>query len=125
MPAIISKIKTGTEVFKKNADKMRSLIAQLHSKVEQVMQGGDERAREAHISRGKLLPRDRITTLLDEGSPFLELSQLAAENVYDERVPSAGIIIGIGRVCGRECMIIANDATVKGGTYYPLTVKKH
>ncbi|MFP3803149.1 carboxyl transferase domain-containing protein, partial [Paraburkholderia sp. SIMBA_027] len=81
-------------------------------------------ARERHLSRGKLLARDRIEALLDPGSPFLEFSQFAAYEVYDEPVPAAGIVTGIGRVSGRECVIVANDATVKGGTYYPLTVKK-
>ena len=89
------------------------------------MLGGGEQARAKHLARGKLLPRDRVTQLTDLGSPFLELSQLAASGVYDEDVPAAGIITGIGRVSGRECVIVANDATVKGGTYYPLTIKKH
>ncbi|MDH3846424.1 MAG: methylcrotonoyl-CoA carboxylase [Gammaproteobacteria bacterium] len=91
----------------------------------QVIQGGTERSRERHVLRGKLLPRNRIRMLLDEGSPFLEIGQLAAWQVYEDEVPAAGIICGIGRVHGTECMVIANDATVKGGTYYPLTVKKH
>lgn len=89
------------------------------------MLGGGEQARAKHLARGKLLPRDRVTQLTDLGSPFMELSQLAASGVYDEDVPAAGIITGIGRVSGRECVIVANDATVKGGTYYPLTIKKH
>ncbi len=125
MTKIISKIKTSSEEFKKNATHMQALTDELLQKVQNVQQGGGTKAVEAHIARGKLLPRDRIDQLLDQGAPFLELSQLAAENVYEEEVPSAGIIIGIGRVSGRECMIVANDATVKGGTYYPLTVKKH
>jgi 3-methylcrotonyl-CoA carboxylase beta subunit len=90
-----------------------------------LLQGGGERARERHTGRGKLLPRERIRALLDPGSPFLELSQLAASGMYGDEVPCAGIITGIGRVAGRECMLVVNDATVKGGTYYPLTVKKH
>src|SRR6185503_4879736 len=87
--------------------------------------GGGDEARRKHTSRGKLLPRDRVQALLDPGSPFLELSQLAAHGLYGDEVPSAGIITGIGRVSGRECMIVVNDATVKGGTYFPITVKKH
>src|SRR3954462_10209405 len=86
---------------------------------------GPERARVKHVDRGKLLPRDRVDTLLDPGSPFLELSPLAANGLYDDEAPSAGIITGIGRVSGRECVVVANDATVKGCTYYPMTVKKH
>ena len=87
--------------------------------------GGGERARQRHVDRGKLLPRERVDTLLDPGSPFLELSPLAAHGLYDGEAPAAGIITGIGRVAGRECVVVANDATVKGGTYYPMTVKKH
>ena len=87
--------------------------------------GGGERARERHVARGKLLPRERVDALLDPGSPFLELSPLAADGMYDGEAPAAGIITGIGRVSGRECVVVANDATVKGGTYYPMTVKKH
>ncbi|MGA2655364.1 MAG: carboxyl transferase domain-containing protein, partial [Gammaproteobacteria bacterium] len=125
MSQIISKIKASSEEFKKNAAHMQSLTDELLQKVKKVQQGGGEKAVAAHLSRNKLLPRERINQLLDQGSPFLEIAQLAADNVYDEEVPSAGIIVGIGRVSGRECMIVANDATVKGGTYYPLTVKKH
>lgn len=125
MPTIESNIQTASDAFKKNAQAMQVLVDELTQKVHAVQQGGEEKARQAHLARGKLLPRDRIEKLLDPGSPFLEIAQLAAENVYDEKVPSAGVIAGIGRVSGRECMIIANDATVKGGTYYPLTVKKH
>jgi len=104
---------------------MAELVADLRAQVARIVQGGGEQARQRHVARGKLLPRERIRTLLDPGSPFLELSQLAAYGVYDEEVPAAGIITGIGRVSGQECMVVANDATVKGGTYYPLTVKKH
>ena len=104
---------------------MRALVADLRGKLAQVARGGSEAARERHTSRGKLLPRERIDALLDPGAPFLELSPLAAHGMYDGDVPSAGIITGIGRVSGRECVIVANDATVKGGTYYPMTVKKH
>src|SRR5690606_8816294 len=87
--------------------------------------GGPEKARTKHVARGKLLPRDRVDQLLEPGSPVLELSALAANGLYDDQAPAAGIITGIGRVSGRECVIVANDATVKGGTYYPMTVKKH
>ncbi|HRE01443.1 MAG TPA: carboxyl transferase domain-containing protein, partial [Ilumatobacteraceae bacterium] len=87
--------------------------------------GGPESSRQRHVARGKLLPRDRVTTLLDPGSPFLELSPLAAHGMYGGEVPSAGIICGIGQVSGRLCVVVANDATVKGGTYHPITVKKH
>jgi 3-methylcrotonyl-CoA carboxylase beta subunit len=102
-----------------------ALVADLRHKLAAVAVGGSERARERHVGRGKLLPRDRVTGLLDPGSPFLELSPLAATDMYSNESPGAGIITGIGRVSGRECVVIANDATVKGGTYYPMTVKKH
>jgi 3-methylcrotonyl-CoA carboxylase beta subunit len=111
--------------FARNAEAMQELVADLRAKVAEVKLGGGARARERHAGRGKLLPRERVHQLLDRGSPFLELSQLAAHEVYDDAVPGAGIITGVGRVSGRECVIIANDATTKGGTYYPLTVKKH
>ncbi|MHB1068061.1 MAG: carboxyl transferase domain-containing protein, partial [Candidatus Nanopelagicales bacterium] len=104
---------------------MRQLVAQLHDLVAAARTGGTTAARERHVARGKLLVRDRVDRLLDPGSPFLELSPLAAHGVYDDDVPSAGVVAGIGRVQGRECVVVANDATVKGGTYYPLTVKKH
>jgi hypothetical protein len=111
--------------FAANRDAMLKQVDALHSVLAHVQQGGGARAQERHTARGKLLPRERIDRLLDIGSPFLELSQLAAYEVYGEDVPAAGIIAGIGRVEGVECMIVANDATVKGGSYYPLTVKKH
>ncbi len=111
--------------FQANAEAMGLLVDDLRAKIAQIKLGGGERAREKHLSRGKLLPRDRVRSLLDPGTPYLELSQLAAYDVYDEQIPAAGILTGIGRVMGRECVIVANDATVKGGTYYPLTVKKH
>ena len=104
---------------------MQTQVDDLRNKLGEIKLGGGERSRERHISRGKLLPRDRVNALLDDGSAFLEFSQLAAYKVYEDNVPSAGIITGIGRVGGQECVIVANDATVKGGTYYPLTVKKH
>ena len=108
-----------------NRAAMTALVEGLNETVGAVKQGGGAKARDRHVGRGKLLPRDRIRTLLDPGAPFLEFSQLAAHDVYADTVPSAGIITGIGPVCGQECVIVANDATVKGGTYYPLTVKKH
>ncbi len=107
------------------ADGHRRLVAELNDKLAAAALGGNERARERHVSRGKLLPRERVDRLLDPGSPFLELAPLAADGMYDDESPGAGIITGIGRVSGRECVIVANDATVKGGTYYPMTVKKH
>lgn len=102
-----------------------ALVEQLRTKLATAALGGPERARERHVGRGKLLPRDRVDGLLDPGSPFLEVAALAADGMYDDECPGAGMITGIGRVSGRECMIVANDATVKGGTYYPITVKKH
>jgi 3-methylcrotonyl-CoA carboxylase beta subunit len=108
-----------------NAAAMAELVADLREKVAQVKLGGGQVARDRHVSRGKMLPRARVSGLLDPGTPFLELSQLAAHGVYEEPIAAAGILTGIGRVSGRECVIVANDATVKGGTYYPLTVKKH
>jgi 3-methylcrotonyl-CoA carboxylase beta subunit len=111
--------------FKANAERMRTLVEDLKQKVAAVSRGGDEEARERHIKRGKLLPRERVRRLLDPGSPFLEVGQLAAWDMYGGDVHSASMICGIGRVSGRECVIVANDATIKGGTYYPMTVKKH
>jgi 3-methylcrotonyl-CoA carboxylase beta subunit len=125
MAKIISKLNTKSSDFIANVEHMQTQVDDLYEKLEVIKQGGGEKSRERHLSRGKLLPRDRVDALLDEGSPFLELSQFAAYNVYKDNVPAAGIITGIGRVGGQECIIVANDATVKGGTYYPLTVKKH
>lgn len=125
MAKIISKINPRSPDFIENAAHMQLQVDDLKVKLEEIKLGGGERSRERHLSRGKLLPRDRVYALLDPGSAFLELSQLAAFKVYDDNVPAAGIITGIGRVGGQECLIIANDATVKGGTYFPLTVKKH
>ncbi|MBX7456312.1 methylcrotonoyl-CoA carboxylase [Mycolicibacterium sp. 3033] len=102
-----------------------ALVGHLRAKLAAAALGGSQRARDRHVERGKLLPRDRVDGLLDSGSPFLEVAALAADGMYDDECPGAGIIAGIGRVSGRECMIVANDATVKGGTYYPVTVKKH
>ncbi|MGI3747453.1 MAG: carboxyl transferase domain-containing protein [Janthinobacterium lividum] len=125
MTILHTRINPRSPEFACNSDAMRTQLDALRSLLDHVQRGGGAKAQERHTSRGKLLPRERINRLLDIGSPFLELSQLAAHDVYGEDVPAAGLIAGIGRVEGVECMIIANDATVKGGTYYPLTVKKH
>ena len=114
-----------SEGFRANAERMRELVSDLRGQVARAAGGGGERAREKHLARDKLLPRDRIEALLDPGSPFLELSSLAGHGLYDGSAPCAGIITGIGRVAGREVVVVANDATVKGGTYFPVTVKKH
>ena len=125
MNIIPSRVNTRDAEFNANQAHMQQLVANLRETFDQIAQGGGERSRERHLSRGKLLPRDRVAGLLDPGSPFLELSQHAAFGMYDGEAPGAGIITGIGRVNGAECMVIANDSTVKGGTYYPVTVKKH
>ena len=125
MPLIRSKVDRNSDDFAANFAVNQALALELEALREQVTQGGSERSRERHVQRGKLLPRDRVRMLLDTDSPFLEIGQLAAWQVYEDDVPAAGIVCGIGRVHGIECMVIANDATVKGGTYYPLTVKKH
>jgi 3-methylcrotonyl-CoA carboxylase beta subunit len=125
MTVIKSKINSKSADFVNNAAAMQTQINDLKATLAKISQGGGVKARERHTSRGKLLPRERVQGLLDPGSPFLELSALAAHEVYDEEVPAAGIITGIGRVSGQECMVVANDATVKGGSYYPITVKKH
>ena len=125
MPILDTKLNPHSEDYRKNAAAMQEVVADLRAKVGELSFGGDKAAREKHLARGKLLPRDRVQLLLDPGTPFLELSQLAAYGMYDNVAPGAGLITGIGRVSGRECMIVCNDATVKGGTYYPITVKKH
>ncbi len=125
MPSLTSSIDTSSEQYKKNAEEMAALEADLSEKLGLAALGGDERSRERHVSRGKMLPRDRVENLLDPGTPFLELSPLAANGLYGDDIHGAGIITGIGRVSGRECVIVCNDATIKGGTYYPVTVKKH
>ena len=125
MPHIDSKINSRSDDFKANAAAMQAVVDDLRAKVAAIAQGGGEAASAKHVARGKLLPRERVQNLLDPGTPFLELSQLAAYDMYDGAAPSAGIITGIGRVAGQECVIVCNDATVKGGTYYPMTVKKH
>ncbi len=124
-PILDSKLSPESEGFRANAAHNRALADQLHADVAKAALGGGASSRERHVSRGKLLPRDRVEHLLDPGSPFLEIGQLAACDMYGGEVPGAGMIAGIGRVSGRQCMIVANDATVKGGTYYPMTVKKH
>ncbi|MFN9388747.1 MAG: carboxyl transferase domain-containing protein [Betaproteobacteria bacterium] len=125
MGAIHSRINPRSEAFRASQALMQALVADLRGQVARVAEGGGAAARDKHVARGKLLPRERVRTLLDTGSPFLELSQLAAHGLYGGDSPGAGNITGIGRVAGRECVIVANDATVKGGTYYPMTVKKH
>lgn len=125
MPQIVSQINTASDDFKTNKMAMQALIEQLRLRIATIALGGDEAARARHTQQGKLLPRERLHHLLDPGSAFLELSQLAGYDVYKDNLPAAGLITGIGKICGQDCMIIINDATVKGGTYYPLTVKKH
>jgi 3-methylcrotonyl-CoA carboxylase beta subunit len=114
-----------SDTYRQNQEALAGAVATLRQNVNKVAEGGGATARERHLKRGKLLPRDRVRTLIDTGSPFLELSQLAAWGMYEDEVPCAGMITGIGRVSGRECLILAHDATVKGGTYFPMTVKKH
>ena len=125
MPRIKSRLDPSSPAFAENAAHHRALAEDLRRQVAGVSEGGGAEAQKKHTARGKLLPRDRVRALLDPGSPFLELSQLAAFGMYGDDAPSAGLITGIGRVSGREVVIVANDATVKGGTYYPMTVKKH
>src|SRR5207249_382687 len=125
MPAIKSAISPNSPTFKSNAEAMGKLTAELKEKMARAALGGDEKSRKRHTERGKLLPRERVERLIDPGSPFLELSPLAANNMYEGDIHAAGLITGIGRVQGRECVIVCNDATIKGGTYYPMTVKKH
>jgi 3-methylcrotonyl-CoA carboxylase beta subunit len=125
MTVLESRLNADSEEFKNNAAVMQVLAEDLKERTARTAMGGGEEARNKHTARGKLLPRDRVKALLDSGTPFLELSQLAAYGMYDDAAPSAGIITGIGRVSGHECVIVCNDATVKGGTYYPITVKKH
>ncbi len=125
MPILTSSIDSNAAEFRANAEKMRALTAQLQARRAEAAAGGSEKARERHVARGKLLPRDRVTNLIDPGSPFLELSPLAANGMYDETIHGAGLITGIGRIEGRECMVVCNDSTIKGGTYFPMTVKKH
>lgn len=125
MPALTSQLDPRSQDFQDNAAYHRALVAELDARLAAAAGGGGEKARSKHTERGKLLARDRIAALLDPGSPFLELSALAAEGMYDGAAPAAGIVTGIGRVLGQEVVVVANDATVKGGTYFPMTVKKH
>jgi 3-methylcrotonyl-CoA carboxylase beta subunit len=125
MDRIESRLNPNSDEFRRNRDAMDSLVKRLRDEIDRVRLGGPARARELHVKRGKMLARDRVRNLLDRGSPFLELSPLAAFNMYDGDSPSASIVTGIGRIHGRETVIVANDATVKGGTYFPMTVKKH
>ncbi len=125
MTILRSELNSRDAEFSANTTAMRALVDDLHAQVTKTELGGGEASRKRHLSRNKLLPRDRVRGLIDPGSPFLEFSQLAAHGLYGDEVPAAGIVTGIGRVSGHECVIVANDATVKGGTYFPLTVKKH
>jgi 3-methylcrotonyl-CoA carboxylase beta subunit len=125
MDVLKTQINPRSAEFKANADTMQTLVHDLRAKVAEAQQGGGEAARAKHTARGKLLPRERVAQLLDPGTAFLEVGQLAAHGMYDGDAPSAGVIAGIGRIQGVDCMVVANDATVKGGTYYPMTVKKH
>ncbi|WP_269716927.1 carboxyl transferase domain-containing protein [Caulobacter sp. NIBR2454] len=125
MPKLKSAIDSKGEAFARNAQTNRALAEQLHERVAQAALGGPEASRTRHTSRGKLLPRERVERLLDAGAPFLEVGQLAAHGLYGDEAPGAGVIAGVGRVSGREVMIVANDPTVKGGAYFPMTVKKH
>ncbi|QDQ11675.1 carboxyl transferase domain-containing protein [Streptomyces spectabilis] len=124
-PVLTSAADPASEAWRANESAHAALVAELRAKLAAARLGGGERARQRHVARGKLLPRDRVDALLDAGSPFLELAPLAADGMYGGDAPAAGVIAGIGRVSGRDCVIVANDATVKGGTYYPMTVKKH
>src|SRR3954469_26072586 len=125
MATLDSELNVRSAEFQANATAMQAIVDDLKAKVAKISEGGGEEARKKHTSRGKLLPRERVNQLLDPGTPFLEFSQLAAFGMYKDEAPGAGVITGIGRVSGRECVIVCNDATVKGGTYYPVTVKKH
>jgi 3-methylcrotonyl-CoA carboxylase beta subunit len=125
MPVLPTVLDRRSDAFRAGESAMRALVADLRAKTAEIALGGDEASRRRHERRGKLLPRERIRLLLDPGSPFLEFSAFAAYQMYDGAVPAAGIVTGIGRIAGRECVVVANDATVKGGTYFPLTVKKH
>src|SRR5262245_65176534 len=125
MPKIKTSVSASSDEFKANAAAMQALVADLAQKRVESGSGGPERLKERHASRGKLLPRDRVMRLIDPGSPFLELSPMAAFGMYTKDIHGAGIITGVGRISGRECVIVCNDATIKGGTYFPMTVKKH
>nr|WP_269464999.1 carboxyl transferase domain-containing protein [Actinopolyspora erythraea] len=124
-PVLSTAVDPAAESYERYTAEHAALVADLNTRLERVRAGGPEKTRRRHVERGKLLPRERVETLLDRGSPLLELSPMAAHGLYDDEAPSAGIITGVGRISGRECVVVANDATVKGGTYYPITVKKH
>ncbi|MGH7932363.1 MAG: carboxyl transferase domain-containing protein, partial [Candidatus Binataceae bacterium] len=125
MERIESRISSTSPEFKHNREVMEAQVVKLRAEIERIRLGGPEHARRRHVERGKLLVRDRVKRLIDHDSPFLELSTLAAYGMYDDEAPAASIVTGIGRIEGREAVIVANDATVKGGTSYPITVKKH
>jgi 3-methylcrotonyl-CoA carboxylase beta subunit len=125
MPALATKLNPRSEEFKSNAASMRALVEDLNAKLARIALGGGEGPRAKHLARGKLLPRERVERLLDPDTPFLEVAPLAALGMYGNEAPGAGLIAGIGRIAGVECMVVCNDATVKGGTYFPMTVKKH
>src|SRR5437764_13600426 len=125
MPAIPSSIDRRSEAFRANDRAMRAVVADLRDKSQAIARGGDEPSRQRHLGRGKLLARERIRVLLDPGSPFLELSAFAAYEMYDRAVPPAGSVTGLGRIAGRECVVVADDAPVRGGTCLPMTVNKH
>ena len=125
MRKIESLVSKSNPTFKANYDRMRQLVAELRARVAEAREGGGAKYLQRHREQGKLPVRERIARLIDQGSPFLELSPLAGYHVYDDETPGAGLVTGIGRVSGRDVIIVANDATVKGGTYYPVTVKKH
>src|SRR5690554_947801 len=125
METLHTTLDPASEPARANDAAQRALVDELRDNIRRTSLGGPEKSRERHVARGKLLVRDRIDRLLDEGSPFLEVAPLAAHDLYDNDSPSAGVVAGIGLVHGRHVMVVANDATVKGGTYYPLTVKKH
>ena len=125
MERIESRVSPNSPDFKRNREVMETQVAELRAAIARAREGGPENARRRHVERGKLLVRDRVKRLIDPQSPFVELSTLAAWGMYDDEAPGAGIVTGLGRIQGREAVIVANDATVKGGTYYPITVKKH
>ncbi|MBT2304819.1 methylcrotonoyl-CoA carboxylase [Variovorax paradoxus] len=125
METLKSQLNTRSPEFKANSEAMRKVVDDLREQASKIALGGDENSRSKHVARGKLLPRDRVNQLLDAGAPFLEIGQMAAYGMYGGDAPAAGVIAGIGRIQGQECMVVVNDATVKGGTYFPMTVKKH